>query len=532
MRKLRQSSDLILSLGLIGIFVPLIVYVIRHQFNIFGQAIFVLGFLCLGLYVGLQYPRILRALGGRQVRYGGNALLMTVLFIGIIAIVAFMSQRYFKRIDLTANKSFSISSQTVKVLDNLSRPVKIWGFFGPYGNRADAETLLKSYQQRGGGKITYEFIDPDTRPTLARQYGLQDGEADVIVLESGDRKQKITGSAESDITSALLKISSDKQKVVYLLTGHGEYSSDGTSQDGILLAKQALERDNYTIKTLNLITGSTPAITSTTGLTVTGGSGQRQFGAIPADASVLIIAAPQAPIEVGEWQVISQWLTNGGKLYLLVDALDGPTGLEDMLLANWGLAIRDDLVIDPVGAALGDAATLVIQRGSYSPITKDLRAEAILPGARSLQPASDPAQGITVTPLAQTSEQSWGETDLANLNRGVRMDAGKDAAGPLTIALTMVRDAAGGGKSRLAVYGNTRFATDRWFTSGGNQEFFLNAVNWLSEDEQLISIRPRAPEDRTLFIPPTDAKLIAFGVVGGLPLLVLVLGGIVWWRRR
>ena len=486
------------------------------------------------------------ALKGRQVRYGGNALLMILLFIGIIALLVFLSQRYSKRIDLTTGRSFSISQQSEKVLDNLGQPVKVWAFFGQTSNRANTETLLKSYVAAGGDKISYEMIDPDARPTLARQYGLTEGESEILVLEMGNKRQKLLGSAESDITSGLAKIGRDRQKVVYLLQGHGERSPDDSSQNGVLMARQALESDNYVVRPLSLI--STPAITSTTGITgagaltataavtVSGGltdtARPQQFGKIPADAAALIINSPQVPLLDGEWQIISEWLNNGGKLFVLQDGLAGPTGLEPALLANWGLRLRDDLAIDPSGSATGDPATLVIQRGDFSPITKDMRAEAILPGARSIEVPRETTQGTTFTPIALTSNQSWGETDVANLSKGVRYDAGKDTMGPLTTALTAERDAPGGAKARLALYANSRFSSDRWINRGGNLDLFVNTVNWLAEDEQLISIRARPPAERTLFIPPTEAKVIVFFSVAALPLLVLGLGALVWWRRR
>lgn len=531
MQKLRQNSDFILAVGLIGIFVPLIVYMIRHQFNVFGQIIFALGFIFLGLYVGLEWPRIVRTLRVRQVRYGGNALVMSLLFIGIIALLSFMSQRYYKRFDLTANQAFSISEQTGKVLDNLDRPVKIWAFYPSSSDRMSIEALLKSYQQRGQGKVSYEFVDPDARPTFALQYGLETGESSVLVFETDARKQKVTGSTESDITSALLRLTAEKQKIIYLLSGHGEYSPEDSTQSGLLMAKQALERENYSVKMLNLLVGASPAVTTTTGITVPVAGSARQFGAIPADADAVIIAAPQTPIGDGEWQILSQWLNSGGKIFLLMDGMGNKSGLEDMLLANWGLAVRDDLVIDPYGSIIGDVSTLVIQRGDFSPITQNLRAQAILPGARSIQVASEPGADTTLTVLAATSEQSWGETDLANLTGGVRLNPGVDAAGPLPVAVSVERTAPNG-KARLIVYGNARFATDRYVQSGGNLDLFVNAVNWLVEDEELISIRPRQTSQEILYIPTTDARLLAILVAVGMPLLALVLGGLVWWRRR
>ena len=150
---LRANSEFILSLGLIGIFVPLIVYFIRQQFTVPAQIIFVLGFVLLGLYVALEYRRILAALRGRRVRFGGNAIAATLIFLGIVVLLAFLSQRYSKRIDLTASQSFSVSEQTRKVLDNLSQPVKVWAFLRPSA-RQQTEALLKSYAASSKGKLT------------------------------------------------------------------------------------------------------------------------------------------------------------------------------------------------------------------------------------------------------------------------------------------------------------------------------------------------------------------------------------------
>ena len=529
-RFLRANSEFILSLGLIGIFVPLIVYFIRQQFTVPAQVIFVLGFVLLGLYVALEYRRILAALRGRRVRLGGNAVAATLIFLGIIVLLAFLSQRYSKRIDLTASQSFSVSEQTIKVLHNLSQPAKIWAFLRPSA-RQQTEALLKSYAASSNGKLTYEIIDPDARPTLARQYGLGDDETDILVVEQGDTRQKTAGNTESDITTAIVRATSGTPRVVYLMSGHGERSSEDTSKGGILMAKQALEKDNYAVKTLNLLAG--PDITTTNAITVSGGltgtAPARQFGSIPADAAAIIIMSPKTPLMDGEWQIVSEWLNNGGKLFVLQDAMGSPTGLEDMLLANWGLRPRNDFAIDPLSSFLGDATTPVVQRGELSPITENLRAAPVMPSARSIDATQSPAQGTTLTALGQTSEQSWGETDFSS--SVARPDQGKDAMGPLTIAQTAEREAPGG-KARLALFGNSLFATDGYINTGGNMDFFLNTVNWLTEDNQLMASRARQPEQRTLFVPPTEARTLAFGFVLGLPLIILGLGAVVWWRRR
>ena len=245
------------------------------------------------------------------------------------------------------------------------------------------------------------------------------------------------------------------------MSGHGERSSEDTGKGGILMAKQALEKDNYTVKTLNLLAG--PDITTTTGITVSGGmTGTAPVAPVrqhPRRASAIIIMSPQTPMLDGEWQIVSEWLSNGGKLFVLQDAMGSPTGLEDMLLANWGLRTRNDFVIDPDSSFPGRPGHPGGAAWPIQPHHQEYAGRArVLPGTRSIDATQTPPQGTTMTQLGQTTEQSWGETDFTTTV--ARPDAGKDAMGPLTVAQTAERDAPGGGKARLALFGNSLFATD------------------------------------------------------------------------
>lgn len=322
---------------------------------------------------------------------------------------------------------------------------------------------------------------------------------------------------EEDLTSALLKVSRDEQKVVYFTTGHKERDPQSFQPMDYGNIRQVLGQDNYEVKSLNLAT-----ITTT----------------IPSDAAVIVVASPQIPFAPEEVERLDQWLSDGGRLMLLADPPAIPGGEDPMaafsgMLAKWGVRLRNDVALDPASAFFGDVASPLITRFPFSTITKDLDGlTTFFPVARTIELTDPPPEGMTITRLLETTQDSWGETDLTN--RQARYDPNADVRGPLVLAATIESQEK---KSRLVVFGDADFVSNNVLSSVrgafGNADLFRNSINWLAEEEALIAISPKPPEIRTLQpLTPAQRNLIFYGSVIFLPLIVLALGGAVWWQRR
>jgi ABC-type uncharacterized transport system involved in gliding motility auxiliary subunit len=228
----------------------------------------------------------------------------------------------------------------------------------------------------------------------------------------------------------------------------------------------------------------------------------------------------------------------GGRALIMQDpVLD--TGLNQVLEA-WRVRFQDDVIIDPVQSLLGDPASPVVDRYRFSQITKELPM-TFFPMARSVEQTEEVSQevGMTLTPLVESSDRSWGEMSLDNPQ--VRYEEGADVPGPLAIGMTVEGQAAlgsdgekesGSTQTRLIVLGDSDFASNAFIGALGNGDLFMNAVNWLAEEEELISIRPRPPESRMVSLTGERARLIFYVSVIALPLAVLAVGAIMWWRRR
>jgi len=518
-KRWREYSDWIALVGVAGVIAAPLAYLIRRQWTPAILAVLGLGLFCLLLYVLLEPQKILNLLRGRQVRYGGNTLLMIAAFIGIVGLLNFLGSRYERRLDLTEFKQYSLSEQTVKILDNLDKPLKITGFY-THDNSSlpQVKSLLREYA-RHSSQVSYSFVDPDADPLTAQQYQIGPEKYGVLVIESGGKRQETFGTDEQSITSTILKAVSAGQKTIYFLTGHGERAIDDFSNQGFSQAKDALEKDNYKVLTLNL------SVTNT----------------IPADMAVLVVAAPQKPLQEVELQTINEYLKKGGRLLLLappliVEGKFGAIGLEDYLLLEWGVRLNNDVAVDTGSFFfVGNPTAIVIQRFAYTTITKDLRElQVYYPWARSLSQEQSLPQGVTIEALAQTTADSWGETNIQSGQ--LQYDDGQDIKGPLTIALSAEKSLPSlstTSKSRLAVFGGADFASNTYLKAGaGNLDLFVNSVNWLAEEESLISLRSKPYEMRVLSLTTQQQLLIILGAVVGLPLLVLLAGVWVWWRRR
>lgn len=483
-------------------------------------ALLVLGALFFALYIYARPSAVRAAVTSRGVRYGSNALILTIAFIGIIGVVDFMSTRYTYRWDLTANQSNSLAGETIKVLQGLKEPVKATAFFTPQAraSQPDAERFLKLYAEQTD-KFTYRFIDPQAQPQIANDYKVQfDG---TVVLERGTRRENVLTVDESGLTNALLKVSQDTQPALYFTTGHGEHSPNDTSSNGYSIIKSLLETDNYKVDLLDLKT-----VTST----------------LPSDISALVIAGPKLPFEPQEVKLVQDYLDKGGDVFLMADP-QVDAGLDGMLAA-WGLKLQNDFVIDPQYGFFGQSQVPVIQTYSSHDITKDLTGlSSFFPGVRSMTTVTATITGTIPTSLFQTSDSSWGETDFNSIkNQNPQYDASTDMKGPLDLAYAVQGPGTNGG--RLVVIGNSTFVTNGTLNArvtvggqqaqvqSGNGQLFGNTIHWLANQTDLISIPPKAPNSSQMFLTAQQSLLVTATSSVLLPLAMLLIGAIVWWRRR
>lgn len=528
-RDLRPYAPLGLALAAGGVLGALGIWAWQGSFSTYVQAGLAIGVLGLALWVMLDPGRVQQWLLGRQARYGGNAALMTLAFVGILVIVNYLAQGHSKRWDLTEDKTYTLAEQSREVVANLPQPVEAVAFYtsSASGARESIEPLLKEYQLAGDGKFSYRFVDPVSHPAEATSAGVtRDG---TIVFTLGERTQSVNYPQEEDITGALVKLSSSKEPAAYFLSGHGERAIDEAGELGLSHVKQALERQNFKVESLSLLNEA----------------------GVPEGADVVIVDSPATPLAQPEVDALTTYLSTGGSLVwlqepsILDEQAPAADPLADYVSTTWGLSFRNDVVIDLQGSQdLFTPAVAPPRYGTYgpSPITAKLSGLALVfpAGLRSVAVSEAPPAGVSETKLVDTGDQVWGETDFEGIRQYLQdggnpadhfgYDEGADLPGPLTVAASAADSNSAG---RVVLIGDSDFIAQRNFEAYGNGDFFLGSVNWAAEQEALISLTPKSQTNRVI-VPPTaqTSRLIFLGTVVLLPLAVLLAGAAVWWQRR
>jgi ABC-type uncharacterized transport system involved in gliding motility auxiliary subunit len=508
----RRFAPLGLYLALLAALVSAGLYIVQRAWNLPLQISLGLILIGLALFAVLDPEKVRTALTGRQARYGSNALVMSVAFIGILAVINFLVYKNSQRWDLTADKQYTLATETISTLEQLPGPVQAQAFFTPNTPSDTAKGLLEQYQFASKGKFSFQFINPVNDPVAANQANVtRDG---TIVLHMGDQQELVTTVSEEELTSALVRLINPQASTVYFLTGHGEYSPEDTGDQSYSQVKTTLESKNYTVKTLNLLATNK----------------------IPEDAKLIVIAGPRKPVSAEEVTLLSNYLDQGGSLIVMEEPLpvtdfgDSPDPLADYLTKTWGITLGKDIVIDqtsnqpfaPYAAQYGD-----------SPITQKIqRVTSQFPTVRSVQ-LDKGVTGISQVELVKTAPQSWAETNLANLqdqNAQIKFDQGKDLAGPVTLAISAENLTNHG---RLVVFGDSDFVSDGSFQAYANGDLFVNSVDWAAKQENLINLTPKNSTQR-LLLPPQQVtmNLILLGTVFILPGMVLLSGITVWLERR
>src|SRR5690349_11155548 len=364
-----------------------------NRYLLVSAGLIVLG---LAVYAIMEPDRVRRFFTGRQARYGSNALVMSLAFLGILIVGNVLAyQNPVPIADLTEDQSNTLSPELKSALKTLPQKVTATGFFSSNSPTDTADKLLNNIKANSNGKFDYNFINPDRDPQAAKDAGITgDGK---ILLQMGDQKEIVAGASESEILKGMLRLLNPGNNVVYFLTGHGERDIEQASEASMTRAKATLESKNYTVKTLNLLAENE----------------------IPEDASLIVIAGPLQPVSEEEVNLLKEYLAGGGSLIVMEDPTaltefgDTADPLADMLAQDWGITLNNDIVIDLNSPQPTTAAAAYYD--TTHPVTINMNnLAAFFPYTRSLTMAGS-TETATLTPLVQTNERSWGETDFTSL---------------------------------------------------------------------------------------------------------------------
>lgn len=485
------------------------------------------GLICVLAYTLGQWREIAKVFARRQTRYGTLAATSVLTVLGILIAINYIGARQNKRWDLTANKQFSLSDQSKNVIAKLDAPLQILVF--------DKETefprfqdKLKEYQYLSK-QVTAEYIDVDKKPAAARQN--QISQYGTIVLNYKGRTERVTADNEQDITNGIIKVVSGQQRKLYFTQGHGERDTGSSDRDGYNAIAAALGRENYGVDKLVLA----------------------QQGAVPADATMVVIAGPKTDFFAPEIDALKKYLETSGKVMLEIDPPDKPDSqpLSNLiaLAHDWGVQVGNDVVVDVsgMGRLIGtDASVPVAANYPAHPITQRFSLLTAFPLARSASPVTGGVNGHTAQTFVESSPRSWAEADIKSLltSGEVSLDEAKgDKKGPVSIGSAVSASSTAAPKpgdppdapkpeTRVVVIGDSDFAANAGLGIQGNRDLFMNIVGWLSQQENLISIRPKEPDDRRLTLTATQQANITWLSLLIIPAAIFGTGVYTWWRRR
>lgn len=451
----------------------------------------------------------------RQTKYAAYATVYILVIVLIIAAANFLANRYNKTFDATANKRYSLSDQTKKVVGDLKQDVTI-RYFDRATGMQNAKDLLDRYANLSP-KLHVEYVDLLKNPTLARAANVtREGEA---VIDVGTRHEDAKTFDEEGVTGALIRALKGGERKVCVITGHGEHRVDDSSQsEGFSGFQTIVERNNYKIQAINLL----------------------QKAEVPESCSVVVVAETTGDYIQPEVDAIKKYVEGGGRALFMLDPplklgrrqVGDNQALSD-LLAGWGVTVDKDLLLDESAASQllggGPEAPVIMQYDSH-PIVNDLtNISTAFPLSRSLETKN--TDKTTISKLFSTSADSFATSNLSSAE--IRIDPNKDKHGPFTLAVAgTFTGAKPADQGRFVVVGNSGWASNQALGFSGNRNLLLNTINWLSSDEDLIAIRPKEPEDRRITLTRAQFRMVQSFSQFFLPLIVIFGGVMVWLKRR
>ena len=469
-----------------------------------------------------------KKLFGSRFRAGSYSAFAAVIVI-VIAIFANLMVNSLPtsatQLDMTSGSLYTLSDQTRRIISSVDKEVNLY-LLATTGNEDDTILRLLNRYADLSSQIKVSCVDPNTQPTFLQGYELTTSRlyANSVLVDCGGRYRLVgydeiyvtsysmdystysyssttTFDGENALTNAIHYVASDNLPKVYTLTGHGESElSDSLTE--------AIAQDNMETESLSLMTAES----------------------IPEDATAIIINAPTSDLNEDEAKLLTEWLENGGSIALTTGYFEA-SSMPNLLSVtqSMGLSVADGIVIEAdnqmyypryphylLPTIESHDITDALISGNYY---------ILVPLAQGLTEAGD--SGATVTWLLSTSDSSYAK--LAALNMTTTSKEDGDTDGPFHVAAVSEK-----GEGKLLWITSDSFLNSNvdQVVSGANSDLYLNALNWMGDQEESISIRAKSMDSETLTVPAASSTLWSAIMIGGIPAVLAAMGIIIWIRRK
>ena len=451
-----------------------------------------------------------KTLSAKRTQYGAYVSLYIIIVLAALVVLNWLANDNNKSFDTTTNKQYSLSEQTIKTVKNLKSPVYLT-YFDQQTHFGSARDLLERYSNLSS-KVHVAYVDPEKKPDIARAEGFRTQGG--VVVRSGIKTEEAGALTEEGLINAIIRSTKTSQKTICFVSGSGELALDDADRGGGLFAKQSLEKDNYKTSTFSFF--------------------EKQQ--VPSECAVVVIAGPKRDYLDPAITALKTYVENGGHvLFALSPAIhsarpgsaeNAPTPNINKLLTDWGITPNGDVVLDPQSRMFGfsEAVPLGVKYESQ-PIVRDLgRIATVFPLAQSLSTSKSAEKLISTSDqsVAVPGDQAISQESLSTAKKGPFLIAAVNSIGT------------GAKQGRIEVVGSSGWmsASVLSIQQVANRDLFLNSINWLSADEDLISIRPKSPEDRRIALTRRQSLVLFLSTVIFLPLLAVFSGIGAWWKRR
>lgn len=477
-----------------------------------------------------EKKHIKKSINKKALKNGSYSVVLSVIFVVIIVVVNLIVDAFpstYTELDVSDQKLFSIGDQTKDFLKELDKDVTIYQIAQSGSEDEAVSKLLKKYEE-ASDHIKVETKDPVVNPKFTSEYTDEEVSSNSLIIVCGDRSKVVDYNniyessidyntysyttsgfdGEGQITSAISYVTSENLPVLYTLDGHGEKSLDSTLQEDI-------EKANIEIKSLNLLTEES----------------------VPEDADCLMINSPSTDISEDERDAIIEYLENGGKAMIFSDYTEEPMDNFDAVLENYGVERVDGIVIE------GDAQHYAMQMPYYllpdvssAEAVSDFSSQGyfvLAPYAQGIRQLDNVRDTLTIESLLTTSDEAYSKTDL---NTETLEKTDEDIDGPFDIGVSITEEVDDDKTTQIVYYSTANLMDSQinQMVAGGNEQMITESLNWMcsTDEASTISIPSKSLEVSYLTVTAYDAAYWKICVMGLIPGVFLVVGFVVWLKRR